>query len=337
MAQGTKETLRLQGRDVPFERDVIDVDQLTLDPSNPRIQYLIGMNVGPVSQERLEELLWDKNPVKALAMSIEQNKGVYEAILVQKIDGRLVVREGNSRVVASRRLKQLHPEEEDHYTTVPAMIFDEQLTEDDLAVYLADVHVAGKNKWGGYEQAKHVHDLYTEFGKPYEWLAQHLRLSKSRITQDIKAYKWTTAFLGENPDPKNLDKFAFFQELARKRDLADRFDNDLEFEQQFKRWLVDGKLSKSVDVRKLDMLMENPHATKVLDEEGFEEAAQVLIKDDPALGSDLYDAVKKTTLKLKKAPADEIQDLSTNKQKLLMLRDLKRALDDLATLSDVEL
>jgi hypothetical protein len=63
----------------------------------------------------------------------------------------------------------------------------------------------------------------------------------------------------------------------------------------------------------------------------------VLIRDDPSLGSDLYDAIKRATEKLTKAPADEIRDLAMNKQKLLMLRNLRRAIDDLATLAEVQL
>ena len=66
-------------------------------------------------------------------------------------------------------------------------------------------------------------------------------------------------------------------------------------------------------------------------------AAAVLISEDPALGSDLYDAVKRATEKLNKAPLDEIHDLANNKQKLLMLRNLHRAVEDLATQADVTL
>jgi hypothetical protein len=36
------------------------------------------------------------------------------------------------------------------------------------------------------------------------------------------------------------------------------------------------------------------------------------------------------------APADEIHDLANNKQKLLMFRGLKRAIEDLATLAEVK-
>ena len=45
---------------------------------------------------------------------------------------------------------------------------------------LADMHVAGKIRWDAYEQAKHVSTLYNVHGKTYDWLATHLRLSKSR-------------------------------------------------------------------------------------------------------------------------------------------------------------
>ena len=97
------------------------------------------------------------------------------------------------------------------------------------------------------------------------------------------------------------------------------------------------ELNDSKQVRQLGAILENAQAVKVLDEEGWAAAASVLIREDPALGSDLYDAVKRATEKLNKAPLDEIHDLSDNKQKLLMLRGLHRAIEDLATQADVSL
>jgi hypothetical protein len=333
----TNDHIRIQDREIPFERSQLSIDDLTLDPTNPRIQYLIGRQAEPITQDRLDELLWAKDQVKALGQAIKQNGGVYDPIIVQKHDGRYLVREGNSRTVATRHIAAQHADD-NRFTTVPAMVFDDgALSEDDIAVLLADMHVTGKIRWDAYEQAKHVSTLYKVHGKTYDWLATHLRLSKSKITQQLKAYQWTTDYLSEHPDPKNLDKFSFFDELARKRDLADRYTDDLEFQQRFNRWLTDGRLNDSKQVRQLPMLLDNAQATKVLDEKGYVAAARVLVSEDPALGSDLYDAVKRATDKLTKAPADEIRDLAQNKQKLLMLRNLRRAIDDLATLADVNL
>lgn len=331
-----EETIRLQDRDVAYTRERLPVDQLTLDPKNPRIQYLIGRQTEPVTQERLDELLWAKDQVKALAQSIKQNGGVYEDVIVQKQDGRYLVREGNSRTVASRHLVEQHPG--DHrFSVVPAMVFDGDLTEDDLATMLASMHVAGKIRWDAYEQAKHVATLYDIHGKTYDWMATHLRLSKSRITQDLKAYRWTTDYLATNPDPRNLERFAFFQELARKKELAERYAEDPGFQQEFRRWLAEGKLTGSHQVRQLEAILDNSQARKVLGEEGFTAAAQVLIREDPSLGSDLYDAIKRATERLKKAPLDEIADLRQNKQKLIMLRDLELSLKNFATMAGVEL
>ncbi len=328
--------IRIQDRDVPFERTRLAIDDLTLDPENPRIQYLIGRQPEPITQERLDELLWAKDQVKALGQAIKQNGGVYDPIIVQKVDGRHLVREGNSRTVATRHIAAQHPEDS-RFGTVPAMVFDETLTDDDIAVLLADMHVTGKIRWDAYEQAKHVATLYNVHGKTYEWLATHLRLSKSKITQYLKAYKWTTDYLEAHPDPKNLDKFSLFQELAAKKDLSARYTDDFQFQQQFQRWLAGGKLNDSKQVRQLETILANAQATKVLDDEGYAAAAGVLIREDPSLGSDLYDAVKRATEKLTKAPADEIRDLAHNKQKLLMLRNLRRSIDDIATLAEVEL
>jgi hypothetical protein len=83
--------------------------------------------------------------------------------------------------------------------------------------------------------------------------------------------------------------------------------------------------------------LSNSQATKALDQDGWNAAANVLIREDPALGSDLYDAVKRATEKLQKVPIDEVADLRINKPKLLMLRNLKRAIEDLATIAEVEL
>jgi hypothetical protein len=99
----------------------------------------------------------------------------------------------------------------------------------------------------------------------------------------------------------------------------------------------DGRLNDSKQVRQLPMLLGNAQATEVLDERGYVAAARVLASEDPAMGSELYDAVKRATDQLTKAPADEIRDLALIKQKLLMLRNLRHAIEDLATLADVKL
>ena len=131
---------------------------------------------------------------------------------------------------------------------------------------------------------------------------------------------------------------AFFAELMKKRELRDRFDLDGKFKEKFHKWLVDERLTDSKQVRDLPAILGNPEATKALEKHGFAEATKVLITNDPSLESDLFWSVKEATKKLKFAPANDIQDLKAgNPQKVIMLRNLHRAIDDLATLAGVKL
>ena len=91
-------------------------------------------------------------------------------------------------------------------------------------------------------------------------------------------------------------------------------------------------------MRSLPDILQSTEATKALNAHGFDAAAKVLISNDPSLGSDLFHAVKTATEALKAAPASDIQDLkSGNAQKLIMLRNLKRALEDVSTLAGITL
>jgi len=330
---------RLQGKDIPYVRASVRVDQCELDPTNPRIQFLIGQRGNNVSQKELDELIWDKDTVKALGQSIFQNGGVYDAIIVQRNreNDKYLVREGNCRTVASRHLLEQHPNDT-RFMAMPAMVFDVDLTEEDLAVLLADMHVAGKIRWDAYEQAKHVHDLYTIYGKTYEWLSDHLRLSKSKITELLLAYKATNEYLQTHPAPSNVKKFSLFHEVTKKKELRERFNEDIEFKQKLHKWITEGHLTDSRQVRDLPQILGNQEATKVLEEDGFEDALKVLIRNDPSLASDLFRSIKDATEKLKRAPANDLQDLKGgDPQKLIMLRNLHRAIEDLATLAGIKL
>jgi hypothetical protein len=323
----------LQGKRIPYTRGIVTVETCELDPKNPRLQYLVGQRAGMVSENELDELVWAKDAVKALAQSILQNAGVYDPIIVQKNGDRYRVREGNCRTVACRHLLEQYPND-GRFSTMPAMIFDVDLTEEDLAVLLADMHVSGKIRWDAYEQAKHVWDLFNVYGKTYDWLSNHLRLSKSKIKELLEAYRATNEYLTANPAPTNVRKFSFFYEVMRKKELRDKFSEPA-FKQRFHTWVRDERLVDAKQVRDLGRVLGSPEALKALEAEGYDQAIRVLMHNDPSL---VFWAVKNATEELKKAPASDIQDLKTgNVNKILMLRNLYRAIDDLATLAGVKL
>ena len=286
----------------------------------------------------MEELIWAKDQVKALAQSIYQNGGIRQPIIVQpQGKKKFLVREGNSRTVCNRHLAEQYPGDE-RFAAIPAQVFEKNLTPEDIAVVLADFHVAGKIRWDAYEQAKHIYDLSEVYGKTYDWLSDHLRLSKSKISEHLAAYKATTEFLKSNPDPENIKKFSLFQELMKKKDLRVRYDESADFRQKLYSWLQKDRITDARQMRSLPGVLQNAKAVKALDNDGFEAAQRILISNDPSLGSDLFQAVKSATEALKAAPASDIQDLKNgNAQKFIMLRNLKRSLEDISTLAGINL
>src|SRR5947209_18424818 len=144
----------IQGKQIPYTPARLPISDVDLDAGNPRVQYLVGQVGGKSSQAQLGSMIWEKDQVKALSQSIYQNGGVREPIIVQRKGERFVVREGNCRLVSSRHLADQHPGDE-RFSNIPAQVYEHNLTEEDLAVLLADLHVAKKISCDAYEQAKY--------------------------------------------------------------------------------------------------------------------------------------------------------------------------------------
>jgi len=330
----------LQGKQVSYEISRIPTDSIILDPKNPRVEYELEQDFsGIASQESIVEVLWSKDAVKSLGQAIYANGGVREHIIVQRQqDGAFLVREGNCRTVCSKKLKEAYPGD-NRFDAIPAHIFDQQLSEEDIAVLIADVHVAKKISWDAYTQAKQIHELHRLYGKTQDWLANNLRMSKSKIVEYLAAYDATSEFLKQHKNPQYIKRFSLFHELVRKKVLKEKYDLDIDnFKSRWFSWVAEGKLHDPRQVRSLEAILNDPEAEKVLDEQGFDAAERVLVQKDPALGSELFSAIKRATDALKATPISDVQALQKgDPQKIIMLRNLSRALEDLATIAEVKL
>jgi len=334
------DSITLQGKQVPYEIARIDVDDLVLDPKNPRIDYLLGHRFGPnPSQDDVLEALWEKDQVKALAASIEANGGVREHVIVQRLsDGTMVVREGNCRTASSKKLKLQNPGD-NRYDRIPAKIFDANLSEDDVAVMMANEHVAKKISWDPYSQAKSIHELHNISGKTYDWLVNNLRLSRSKVSEFLSAYEAMTSFLQVHSDPQFINRFSLFHEMMRKKGLKSRYDEDIDgFREKFFNWVAKKRLHEPGQVRRLESIILDADAEEALSTTGFAAAEAVLSAKDPTIGSDLFTNIKRATEALKNAPMTEVRELQAgDPQKVILLRNLSRALEDIATMAGVKL
>lgn len=325
-------TIRLGNQDFLLKREIRNIKDLKLDDKNQRISFKLRQKGLVATDNQLHKLLWEMDSVKDLYQSIYQNGGLIEDPIVNS--NNLVI-EGNCRTVALRELNKKFPDDQ-RFSRLYVRVLPEGVTEEQLTLLLGELHIAGKIQWKAYEQAEYVWKMNKVYGKTYDFLAGHLRWSRSKLSQKIAAYEETKAYIERTGDPNGINRFSHFEEFMRKKALRDRRDEDPNFMLQFGDWIIKNKLPDSKDVRHLPQILDNHEAYQKFLTKGIKESIAVLYQADPSLLSNLYSTIDQAIAELKTISLQEIQTLKSGDQvRLDKLRKLKNALNDLEEFSGV--
>jgi hypothetical protein len=299
--------MTLDGKRIQVQSVDLPLEQVQLDPRNPRIANTVSLSVtdeGEALQRKLEALLWEDGDVRDLYRQVLVNKGLVERIIVRQ-DGSVV--EGNCRTVVYRKLREKHPTEM-RWRRIPARLLPADIGARDVAILLGEMHVAGKNSWTPFEKAGHVYRLHDEFALTQDEIAQRLRMSKSKVNQLIRAFDvMKNKFLKKYPGPASARKFSYFEELYKKPPLREWVASTAGAEDLFVKWVGTEKIQQGVHVRDLPAILEDEEAVRALTDSGFEAAQRVLEEDNPAVTSKLFRRMMEMTEALKKAQLDDIQ------------------------------
>ncbi|MCU1323840.1 MAG: hypothetical protein JWM43_3489 [Acidobacteriaceae bacterium] len=299
--------ITLDGKRVQVQSIDLPLDQVTLDPYNPRIANTFSVGTSDLGSElqlKLEALLWDDSDVRDLYRQVLINHGLIERIIVRQ-DGRVV--EGNCRTVVYRKLRENQPLEA-RWQQIPARVLPADIGERDVAILLGEMHVAGKNTWTPFEKAGHVYKMHNEFALVQDEIALRLRMSKSKVNQLVRAFDMMkTKYITKYPGPASSRKFSYFEELFKKPPLREWMSATPGAEELFVDWIGTGKLDQGVQVRDLPAIIEDPDALAALSSEGFLAAQKVLAEDNPVLTSKLFRRMVEMTEALLKAQMDDVQ------------------------------
>lgn len=332
-----KYTFRLGNQDFTVERKKVPVEWLKLDPDNQRISYQLNLlrkeGKGFTDQE-IHDLLWSMDAVRNLYQEVLQNGGLIEDPFV-KNDG--VVVEGNSRTVVMRELHKKYSGDE-RFASLYVRILPPNTTDEQIITLLGEMHIAGKIEWQAYEKAEHVWKMVKEYGKTYDFLAVHLRMSRSKITQYLLAYEETKTYLSEYNDPNGIRRFTHFEEFMKKREMRERREKNPEFMKEFRTWVSEDKFPDSRDVRKLPDILGNPKAFEAFRQKNTQAAEMVLNKEDPSRSSDLYYSIDEAIRQLRNIPLAEIKELEAgNSTKVEKMKELHGALKEVAGFAKLSL
>jgi hypothetical protein len=316
-------TIRLGNQDFTVRREAWDIEDLKLDPENPRLGYAIRKAGMAATDKDLHSMLWDLDAVKGLYQSVYQNGGLIEDPIVHP-DGKVV--EGNCRTVVLRELHKKY-DKDPRWSKVYVRVLPDAVTDEQIMLLLGELHIAGKIEWRAFDQAEYVWKMSKLFGKTYDYLSNHLRWSRAKLSQKIAAYEETKAYIGRTNDPQGINRFSHFEEFMKKRELRDRRDNDKAFMERFGRWVLEGKLPDAIGVRDLPEILNNDQALKALEKSGVDKARAIVHAGNPSLTSNLYSSLDRAAAELETIALTEIKELQAGDEiRLEKLRRLKLAL-----------
>ena len=311
------EIIPLRGTDIEVVLAEVDVSDLRLDPTNPRIKFaLCARNKKNPTEKDLEEILWEDPDVKRLKRSIETNGGIIEAIIVSGKDGTIF--EGNCRVTCDRKLAEEYPNDPT-WKKIKARILPPTVDRQMVDVLLGELHLKGKNKWSPFEQAAHLYRMNVQKGITTRELAEMFRESNSYISAKIRAYRLMNdsfvpmAQTRKKPVQNLPGYWSWFDELFKKckpsapgNENPNRVYDGRELEERFCDWVLENKLPRAEDVRKLSLMLEDEEAMGILEKQGVEKAYEFMAATRPELSSKLWKLLQSAASSLDQMPLSEI-------------------------------
>jgi hypothetical protein len=330
------QTLVIEGEVIPVQHRELSLEDVQLDPSNPRIQHAVkragkGRTIG---QEGLRDLILDLPGVSELFKSIRDNGGLLEPIYVRP-DGRVI--EGNCRAACYLKLHGIASRNKDtRWQNIPA-VFVPKISDRQVAVLQGHYHVAGKNKWLAYEKAGHLHTMHSKLKMDERAIAKALGMREGEVIKNLQSYRvMTEKLLPRMKNGNGLEKWSFVQEFFKSKHLEDYRSKSANVD-QFVSLVVTNKLKRGMDVRKFATILNHPRALDMLKKDGVESAMTVVGKADPAANSKTFRKLKEATSLLLHLPNPELQRLRESDKPQAILRELFSALKDVAKTAGVKL
>jgi hypothetical protein len=249
------EYLVIEGKKIKCQIREVNIFELEYYLENPRVNSVIS-SIPNISQEIIEEKLWELPSVKDLYQDIKDNKGLIDEILV--LDK--VVLEGNSRLCAYRYLYKNSPDEEKQFwLRIRCKIILEPVSKKDIHTILCTYHIKRKKDWDTYEKASYMAKMLDIDDMKPEEIAKLTNLSPLDVMNHIKAYK---KMRSEGME-KDLDKFSYYLEFYKKK-----LDKDEEISKNFTKLIKDNRIPEARWVRQLAKIAKDKKAKKrYLDQE----------------------------------------------------------------------
>ena len=231
-------------KEYEVEEQQLNQCELLFYEDNPRVYSVLRENGASPTQKDIQDHMTQMDHVKQLRLSIEQNGGLIDPLIVVKRNRDYVVLEGNSRLAAYRLLAGKDPVK---WQKVRVNILPEDISENDIFTLLGQYHLVGRKDWSAFEQAAYLYRQKQTSGLENDILAKNVGLSKGDVDTYISVY----TFMLEHKVLKS-DKWSYFIEYLKKRGIRKYRETSPSIDDVFVKQVKSGEIEKAEDVRTLE-------------------------------------------------------------------------------------
>lgn len=276
--------------------EMLPVETIVLDASNPRVARYIEMYGGQVTDEQMSLALGAANyeqgesttTFQSLRASIWTHGGLIHPILVNRETvNRLVVIEGNTRALIYRQFKR--DDDGSRWDEIPAIVYD-QLDKKEIDAIRLQAHLVGPRQWDPYSKAKYLDYLSNSEHLTTDQIIDFCGGQRTEVHRFIDAYNDMEDHyrpLLASDDQFDPTRFSAFLEMQAPR-VQEALVTSGYSKTDFAEWVKDQILYPSDRVRKLPAILANSQARGVFLTHGAREAEKVL--DSPSTVEALEDA-----------------------------------------------
>ena len=223
------------------EEELLNQCELLFYEENPRVYSILRSNGTIPTQKEIEAKMKSMEHVKQLRLSIEQNGGLIDPLIVVKRNGDYVVLEGNSRLAAYRLLAEKDPVK---WQKVRANILPEEISENEIFTLLGQYHLLGRKDWNIFEQAAYLYRQKQSSGLENDILAKNVGLTESKVNSLIQTY----TFMVENDDLRP-DRWSYYEEYLKSRAIRKYRETNAQIDTTFVKQVKTGQIKQAMDVR----------------------------------------------------------------------------------------
>lgn len=221
--------------------EMLNQCELIFYEANPRVYSILRTNGSMPTQEAIQTKMTSMDHVKQLKLSIEQNGGLIDPLIVVKRNSEYVVLEGNSRLAAYRLLADKDPVK---WQKVRVNILPEEITENEIFTLLGQYHLIGRKDWSVFEQAAYLYRQKMSSGLENDILAKNVGLTESKVNTYITVYK----FMLEHDDLRS-DRWSYYEEYLKSRGIRKYRETSPQIDNVFVKQVKSGRIKQAMDVR----------------------------------------------------------------------------------------